>query len=266
MRTFTNDRSGQQVSTNLSNGELASRFAEVADEGSWLWFWITKLVNERTAAPADPGVQDMMAFLADSFVLAIGMGLKRPMIRLHHKDRRYKIYLSRKGTLCIKTGALVPGTRDPEGDEVYMGCLWGGRFKRADERALLPGDQEVIDELARDPAGFMARCSKDMGRCCYCNAALDDPRSKQVGYGPVCAVRWGLPWGKGYNEAVPSFALLWQGATPEDKTGVRGVCKAIRQAGGKDALLWDVLGDILEGNGYAKRPTCPGAQVQMPAV
>lgn len=33
------------------------------------------------------------------------------------------------------------------------------------------------------------------GRCIYCSRAIDTPESTKVGYGPVCAVKYGLPWG-----------------------------------------------------------------------
>lgn len=34
-----------------------------------------------------------------------------------------------------------------------------------------------------------------VGRCCYCSHAIDTPESVQAGYGPVCASKYGLPWG-----------------------------------------------------------------------
>lgn len=33
------------------------------------------------------------------------------------------------------------------------------------------------------------------GECCYCARDLTDERSIEVGYGPVCAAKYGLPWG-----------------------------------------------------------------------
>jgi len=259
---FRNNRSGEVVSTDLSKLEIAQQFAETAGDNDWLWFWMVKHLNETRNAPL---AKDMIAFLSDSFLLALGMGLKRPMIRLHWKDRRYKIYLSQRGTLCFKTGRLVSGTHDPQGDEAYMGCLYSGRFLKNRDRNPLPVDQEVIDRLSADPAGFLAQASKDMDRCCYCGHGLDDPRSKQVGYGPDCAGRWGLPWGKAYDEKVPSFADLWRRASFTDQASVRDICAAIRQAP-RDATLWAVLGDALEDVGYTKKPKMPEDNVVIPAA
>jgi len=34
-----------------------------------------------------------------------------------------------------------------------------------------------------------------VGRCCFCSHAIDTPESTAVGYGPVCASKYDLPWG-----------------------------------------------------------------------
>jgi hypothetical protein len=127
MPTFRNERSGEVVTTTLTREQLLARFAETTDDDNWLYFWIAKHVNRVTPAPItvslcpqqaeSTSAKDMIAFLGDSFMLALGMGLKRPMIRLHYKDRRYKVYLSARGTICFKVGAISPDTHDPVGDE-----------------------------------------------------------------------------------------------------------------------------------------------------
>lgn len=299
-RTYRNDKDGSVVTTSLTPQEMLVRFAEIAPEGHWLWYHIAKVTAE-----VKKDAQDAIAFLSDAFLLAVGMGLKRPMIRGHFKDRRFKVYLSPRGSLCFKAGALVPGTHDPVGDEEYIGCLRGGRFLVARtgnwdtpahlrrERKLLPVEQEFLDNLRADPAGFLAACGKDMDRCCYCNAALTDERSKKAGYGEVCASRWGLPWGLKDGQAIPTFASLWSSASPDDRTGIRGLCRAIRQdtaaawdaqreaeeaarRNGQEmgsstirevdavAALWAMLGDILEENGYVRRPEMPERDRTLP--
>ena len=41
-----------------------------------------------------------------------------------------------------------------------------------------------------------AKFGQLVGRCCFCSKAIDTPESTQAGYGPVCASKYGLPWGK----------------------------------------------------------------------
>jgi hypothetical protein len=266
--TFRNDRSGETVRLNMTRQQILTRYLETAQEGNWLWFWLAKHCQREQRQPAQPERANMIAFLSDSFLLALGMGLKRPMIRLWWRDRRYKIYLSRRGSLCFKTGAVVPGTSDPTGDEEYAGCLARGRFIISDRRNLLPEDQEVLERLGTDPAGFLAEASRGMCRCCYCGLPLEDARSKKVGYGPICAAHWGLPWGdKSVMDAVPSFAQMWRESDPEAKRNVRVVCQAIRKTSrdSSDWLpLWEMLGDLMEEVGYAKKPEPPASGVIIP--
>lgn len=258
---FRNGRTGELVNTEMSRSAIVQKFLESATDDNWLWFWLVKHADQMKGAC--PVMVDMKLFLADSFMLAVGMGLERPMIRLHDNDRRYKIYLSAKGTICFKTGALIAGTNKPFGDEQYMGCLTHGKFLPSRDRNLLDLDQQFLDSLMADPAGYMSERSKDMDRCCYCYKALEDKRSKDVGYGSTCAVRWGLPWGKTYDEKVPSFAQMWAKARPDDRRGVRGICNELRKTP-FDQLAWDALGDLMEEAGYAKRPTAPKRDVRIP--
>jgi hypothetical protein len=264
--TFINERSGQQVTTSLTLSELANQFAQHANEKHWAWFWIAKLVNESQNG-SNQQRKDMIAFLSDSFLYAIGMGLKRPMIRMQVNNRRYKIYLSKRGTLCFKSGKVMPGTSDPVGDEEYVGCLFNGKFLPNKARDVLTEEQVVLDNLSIDPVGFLFKTSKDMDRCCYCNLPLEDKRSKDVGYGPICAGRWGLPWGeKDYKENVPSFAKLWASADISNKNNIRMICESIRgDAWNSD--LWKILGDVLEEAGFDpnRKPNVPERGITIPA-
>jgi hypothetical protein len=250
---FTNDKDGRQIDLPdvTCKSDLLQKFLAAPDsDRSWLWFHIAGFVEEASRCRVQ--TREMISFLSDWFTLAAGMGLKSPKIRLKLADRRYKLYLSAKGTLCFMAGDLIPGTDDPVGDEQYMGCLFRGRFLGSDRRALSGPDQDLLDGLDADPVEFLARRSKDMDSCAYCAGALSDARSKQAGYGETCALRWGLPWGKGYSESAPSFARLWAGARPDDRGGIRGVCLAIRRAywgGERSDTEWSVLADLMEEGG-----------------
>lgn len=277
----------------------------------WLWFHLARWVRDNgpEAQEKAASLKMTIAFLADSFLLAQGMGLKSPMIRLHFKSQRFKISLSKPkaggynrytgrsykgskgGAIRFDTGDLavkmddLPGspvryTSDPVGDERYLGTLFGGKFLGAREgygsnaplKPLTPVEQEVIDGLTADAPGFLARCSKDMDRCCYCNKPLEDQRSKEVGYGATCAVRWGLPWGTGRDESVPSFASLWLKANPDDRYSIRGICAGIRAESAKDnpdyGLMetgWAMLRDLLQDAGWTgnRLPQMPDRSIML---
>lgn len=249
-----NEKSGQEINSPLSNVEAAQRFAELyAGRDSWLWFWIHKCVLEEGDRKADDAIQ----FIGDSFLVAIGCGLKRPMIRLHHKGHRFKLYLSQRGTICIKTGRLAvtewapDGTpnkwsTEPDGNEVYMGCLLRGKFLPVQLRHQTETEKEFLAKLFADPVPFMVQCSKDLGRCCYCPQPLSDPVSKRLGYGRTCAMRWGLPWHKdqSYVEKAPSFAKLYRA----DCNAPQAFCQAIRE-NPHDEAPWKMFSDWLTEHG-----------------
>lgn len=250
MATFTNQRSGESLESTLTNAEAAAKLAETAPANSWIWFWVHKMALEAI----DRGQQmasGTASFVADSFVLAIGYGLQRPKIRVHYKNRRYKLYMSRRGTICLRSGALVPGTHDPSGSEEYVGCSRNGKFLPAQDRytrvyrTLLEEEREFLRELAAAPVAFLAQCSKDMGSCCYCGLPLEDARSKLTGYGPVCAKRWGLPWGHDLaDEKVPSFARSWD-------ANAAAIIATIREEP-NNGFNWSMLADWLEEHGLPR--------------
>jgi hypothetical protein len=59
-----------------------------------------------------------------------------------------------------------------------------------------PGMLKVLDETTLATAEQAAAFGKLVGRCCFCSHAIDTPESTAVGYGPVCASKFGLPWGQ----------------------------------------------------------------------
>jgi len=56
----------------------------------------------------------------------------------------------------------------------------------------------ALQVFARDPVGAATAYGKLTTHCCFCGKKLglgEDARSVEVGYGPHCAKKWGLPWG-----------------------------------------------------------------------
>lgn len=56
-----------------------------------------------------------------------------------------------------------------------------------------------LEELVANPEAIAAQHGKATGQCCFCSRLLTDDRdgySVDVGYGPVCASRYGLKWGE----------------------------------------------------------------------
>jgi len=66
-------------------------------------------------------------------------------------------------------------------------------------------DQDVADEFHalvdlinasdKDQRALLAEIGIMSGSCCFCGKELTTDASKSAGYGPVCAGKYGLPWG-----------------------------------------------------------------------
>ena len=86
--------------------------------------------------------------------------------------------------------------------------VWGGMpGPTAELKSKING---LLVALATDPAKVAAEHGKLTGKCCFCNRKLDDKRSTEVGYGPICAEHYSLPWGEGAEKqsAKPAAAPL----------------------------------------------------------
>jgi hypothetical protein len=71
-----------------------------------------------------------------------------------------------------------------------------GQWFPASDAALIKDElTAMLTKLAKCPARVAAEYGKMSGHCCFCMSPLTDKKSTEVGYGPVCAKQWGLPWG-----------------------------------------------------------------------
>lgn len=85
-----------------------------------------------------------------------------------------------------------------DGGGYYSGIYYGridadGQFYPSD--AVKPDLLNFLNAFSEDPAGMASQYGKESGNCCFCSRKLTDERSLDVGYGPVCATKWELPWG-----------------------------------------------------------------------
>lgn len=117
--------------------------------------------------------------------------LTRPAIRLAD-DAGHMLHLSLAGAASKNAGYIyVKGDR---GSDAYYGKISpAGQFFPA---GACPATIEPqLTAFAADPETIAAKYGKLTGRCCFCGRNLTDDRSTEVGYGPVCAGKFGLNWG-----------------------------------------------------------------------
>jgi hypothetical protein len=93
----------------------------------------------------------------------------------------------------------------------YPGCLgvsapgynmgWYARIETdgsltLNKNILRPvGMEEELHKFAADPVGYAANYGRRSENCCFCGTTITSDDSLAVGYGPICAEKWGLPWG-----------------------------------------------------------------------
>lgn len=84
-------------------------------------------------------------------------------------------------------------------ENVFLGRIHlDGRFEPHRQSMAEGSENELADVLANfanDPLSAVKAYGFRTGHCCLCGLKLDDERSVLMGYGPVCAKKYQLPWG-----------------------------------------------------------------------
>lgn len=146
---------------------------------------------------------------------AVAVGNLTGILTLFDRARQHlkfpAIVLALTETISIRVTvagdrAKVPGSLtvvDAARDELDGSRDWFGRILRdgtfepsAQGSVLMPCLSEKLSQFAADPAGVAGHDGRLHGRCCFCSRPLSDDRSTVVGYGKVCAGRFGLAWGE----------------------------------------------------------------------
>lgn len=87
--------------------------------------------------------------------------------------------------------------------------LWYGRIDSDGLHRSRACPEAVVVRLKAwndDPDSLVAEAKAyghRTGCCCFCSTKLTTPESVTAGYGPICAERWGLPWGEADDITVP---------------------------------------------------------------
>lgn len=165
-------------------------------------YWMRKLVadnpvqvmpaNSSSAILSAPAATHLnVQGIRDLFAKATGK-LKKPAIVLQAGATLIRLYVA--GQASKYPGSVV---------------IVAKHSKRYIGRIALSGDYlpspayyeqapvlDVLKALSADPVAVASAHGKATGACCFCNTGLTDPKSLGVGYGPICAANYGLPWGQ----------------------------------------------------------------------
>lgn len=134
------------------------------------------------------------AELFDRFGKALAAGLKYPKLRFEVKGHG-KVVFARVGS-GKNEGAINLTDGKPFGEAQWFGRINpDGSFTKGKAHAAWIDD--LLAVMGKD--GVLATSvahGKATSNCCYCSRTLETKESLTVGYGPVCAKKWGLPWGE----------------------------------------------------------------------
>jgi hypothetical protein len=114
-----------------------------------------------------------------AFEAAKASGLKRP--KLHLGDFLFKPapqFGKNPGSIYVTEG------------EQYLGRVFGGEFIKAGQCS----DEQLyrVVKVCNDPFGEAIKHGKLTGNCACCGKALSDPKSVEMGIGPICAKKYGF--------------------------------------------------------------------------
>lgn len=155
--------------------------------------WIDTLYGRAT--DDEPGAVDLgdsMQGLITLFDKA-AENLKRPSITIDVPDVG-EVKLSLAGPQARCPGTINVADKAAFGEGVFYGRIdRNGRFDvRGDHPALV----NFLKGFAADPAKVAGAHGRRTGNCCFCATPIKSGASLAVGYGPVCAARFQLPWGE----------------------------------------------------------------------
>ena len=200
---FDTDREAMEVLTSLIDGgavsgefpeSLASQHRDTGGLSPRQWPWVHKLVmdaEQEASRVPDLSVDRVYSLLSQ----ARERGLQKPVVRaggdilpavrlsFGHGDR-IVIRSNFEGQTWDER--IVLGTIDAQGRAFLEDTPY-----RESVKALLL----IIQE---DPEGFARTYGRNFGSCCFCGRLLEKTCSILFGYGPICAEKYGLPWGDEY--------------------------------------------------------------------
>lgn len=187
-------RMTDEAAAKVLMGKTGSRFAQdlarTYINRSWSpaqRAWAHKLANEGER-PAAPAASETFPGLADRLHTA-GRAVNYPTVFIHGVEATLMTGGKNAGKIRVTDGGRYPnnvfhGWMDRDGEL---------RGRGANDEAVLSALRVMNDtEALADAAGTIGR---ETGSCCFCGRELTHGDSLTVGYGPICAGRYGLPHG-----------------------------------------------------------------------
>jgi len=183
----------------ISSGFATSLFSQFEKRGTLSdkqWGWVLKLVDQVDNPPPPsqklPNIKGVLALMKRA-VDPKGKTFPKLWLKLSDSDLR----IHRATSASKYNGQLMLTDGKGYGCNLYFGRIdtKGDLFLAREGKQR---SQEIIDLLTRlvaDPEKVVSEYGNLSGNCFACHKQLTDDRSIRVGYGKVCAKKFGLRWG-----------------------------------------------------------------------
>lgn len=154
----------------------------------------TQLAANRSAERSAMMTGLSLQRIAQLFAAAALRGLERPVIRLRHEE--WRITITPAPAYSRNAGSYYVKAKSGTEQRIYCGRIAGddGRFFASAECPLAV--QQALRDFSANPEEVARAYGRATGQCCFCGRELTDGRSVAMGYGPICAEHYGLPWGE----------------------------------------------------------------------
>jgi hypothetical protein len=164
-------------------------------QGDWVAILLDRV--DQAKQPKHPRVREQLAAgfieIVTLFNRARKQGLRYPKIRLETAlGQKIVLRMSKAGDVTVTDNASAFHDRKYFGKINPEGLYSPTKIVTADVRQLL-------NDLAENPAKMAALYGHQTSNCCFCGLELTTSESVTMGYGPICADNWGLPWGVKVN-------------------------------------------------------------------
>jgi hypothetical protein len=157
-------------------------------------YWVNVLIQRANGAKPMASTELVSVVEIKNLFAKASKSLKRMKVRLKTTFNQNVVFTI-AGERSKYAGQVMITDGGPFGDNKYFGKIdmEGNLLKtnQCDDNVL-----SLIKEFANDPAETAGKYGRLTGNCCFCMRGLEDERSVSVGYGPVCANHYGLPWGE----------------------------------------------------------------------
>jgi hypothetical protein len=164
-------------------------------QAKWAHTMADRIINP--VEPTKPIEIGDVSGLVALFDKASANGLKWPKLRIGLAEGPiFRLHLA--GEKSKYLGQLMVTTKPQDGENLYCGRVdLSGVFHPSQKitTTMLGHVKPALVAMATDPAAAGKAYGQRTGHCAFCSLPLDDNRSIEAGYGPVCAENFGLAWG-----------------------------------------------------------------------